>query len=147
VTITREQVADLRPGDVVEYSGHPDFRGAKIVGPLVAEHDALLVGEYVVRRGDGGPPGYRNGDLTLTVVSRAPRPLYVNHDRAEPVPGDVVRDADDDSSTRVWACHAEPVKYLLPWILLAGLSHEVETDELPVRLRLLVDGTTGRCVP
>ena len=43
--MTREQVQDLRPGDVVEYSGPAVLQGAKIIGPLVGDA-TLTVGGW-----------------------------------------------------------------------------------------------------
>ena len=74
---------------------------------------------------------------TLTVVSRVPR-LYVNHDRAVPVPGDVVR-SDGVGDRRVWFLNS------LGWQSLGGTT--ARYHELPARLRLLVDGETGQVVP
>lgn len=142
--ITREQVADLRPGDVVRISGWYDVT---VEGPLttsdVDEHsDALWLGQYtLIRDGVGNPAhwGCQPG-ATLTVVARAPRPLYINHDRTEMVLGDVFRGVEDDSpriyvaqgaADQVWCTHHG--------VMNVGL--------VPPRLRLLVDGETGQVVP
>jgi hypothetical protein len=144
VTITREQVADLREGDVVEYhrSDWPD--GVVIRGPL---HRSKSGGQWIglatfaIRFDDGDVNGFAfDKDTTLTVVSRAPRPLYVNHDRTEPVPGDVVRDADSDDPA-TWHYLTWPGG---PWYDLRGNGKPREA--LPARLRLLVDGETGQAV-
>ena len=78
---------------------------------------------------------------TLTVVSRAPR-LYVNHERTEPVPGDVARVADDDGSESTWHFLDGVGK---EWFDKRGYSYGL--GELPDNLRLLVDGETGQVVP
>lgn len=141
MTITREQVADLREGDVVELAGG-NLRGATVRGPVFREHNGwLLVGpDQVVRDPDGAPSS--DSRRTLTVVSRAPRPLYVNHPRTEPVPGDVVRDAEVLAPAGVW---------LRPWDNGAWIYADGGTrhlnSELPTCLRLLVDGETGQVVP
>jgi hypothetical protein len=100
--ITRADVADLREGDVVrlkwELAGVPGVTFTA-TGPLAQCYGVLAVGGYGVRTSTGAPA---RPSASLTVVSRAPRPLYVNSDRTEPVPGDVVRDADDDSNPRTW---------------------------------------------
>lgn len=136
MTITREQVADLRPGDVVElhftdgYDVERTYRGA------LRESGGLLYLAHLSLRGPDGEPRRRDG--TLTVVSRAPR-LYVNHDREKPKSGDVVRDADDQDSPLSWNCvHGT-------WYGPDGIS--ISRSDMPARLRLLVDGETGRCVP
>jgi hypothetical protein len=142
VVITREQVADLRPGDVVELT---DQFLCTTRGPLreLGAGGALLLGAFaVVRYADGGSAG--RADWSLTVTSRAPRPLYVNHDRTEPVPGDVVRDADSDD-TRVWLFDGDAPERR-PWYP-SNDTHMCARDDLPTRLRLLVDGETGQVVP
>ncbi len=140
--ITREQVADLQPGDVVEMT---DDRFPDVVtrGPLHQEDGSLYLGNFrCVRWEDGSLPS--SGErCTITVVSRVPRPLYVNYPRTEPMPGDVVRDADKGPTH--W-----PI-----WLRQVSRWAELNCDnsctwrgphELPARLRLLVDGETGQVV-
>lgn len=144
--ITREQVADLRDGDVVDLIvRHRDEFVLSALGPLrsIASH-ALFLGEYCVRR-DNGDPVYGE-QRSLTVVSRAPRPLYVNHPRTEVSVGDVVAD-DDGREPTVFFC-ADPM-HEQAW--LRGDERRSQytwltRSELPTRLRLLVDGETGRVV-
>jgi hypothetical protein len=144
MTITREQVADLQPGDVVELR---DDRWPEVVirGPVrITENgDSYAVGELGISPAflpEFRQP-YNAATRTLTVVSRAPRPLYVNHPRTEPAGGDVARDADGDLPGRVW--------------VYAGIAGTWRWAEHPseaagqlkdVRLRLLVDGETGQVV-
>jgi hypothetical protein len=145
--ITREQVADLQPGDVVEVA-HRDWSGQKMSGPLKSTGE--VTGEYVealrlcgypIRDNRGEPI---NGPWTLTVVSRAPRPLYVNHDRAEPVPGDYARDEDADGIRLILRTRGE--RFPDKWIDQDGIERTY--DHIPGRrLRLLVDGETGRALP
>jgi hypothetical protein len=138
--ITREQAADLREGDVVEAT-HEDWPAGTIVrGPLYLDGETLQVGRIIVRHWDARPP-FDTG-LTLTVISRAPRPLYVNHPRTEPVHGDIVRDCDGDAwcfQRDEWWCASEDAR---------GDDHP---DALPITsyrpLTLLWDGETGRVVP
>ena len=96
--ITLEQVADLQPGDVIRLESLDWPSGTSISGPLeLSEYGALLLhlpnkqGSYVIREANGsvlfGP------QRTIELISRAPRPLYVNHPRETPAYGDVVRDA------------------------------------------------------
>lgn len=143
MTITREQVVDLQPGDVVEIS-HPEWAGGRIRGPLYKE-TAWSVCGYLVIRNDGSVSDYLDrGDLT--VISRAPHPLYVNHPRTEPVAGDVVR-ADDEQLARTWL-YADPGGSG-EWITAGRERGEydwADRDQLPTRLRLLVDGETGQVV-
>lgn len=144
MTITTEQVADLRPGDVVE---HRDTRHPDVVtrGPLCAltHGKGLRLGrDILIRYPDGSPAIDSHKELML--IERKPRPLYVNHDRMEPRIGDVVRSADDETDARVWGCLDDDD---MPWKLI-GLSRGWLTrEELPKRLRLLVDGSTGLPAP
>jgi hypothetical protein len=142
--ITREQVADLRPGDIVELSD-ASFHGAVIRGSLWNNGtEQLNVGAYIVRDPSGSP--YASEHRTLTVISRAPRPFYVNHDRDHPVLGDAVRDADDFTDTRWWRYDNLSPTVGWPWQLgaTAGVAPTYYPREsLPRRLRLLIDGTTG----
>jgi hypothetical protein len=148
VTITRADVADLRPGDVVEITS--TYNGSVYThrGPVVQDGRGvgLLFETYWVRTRSGDAPQWID---SLTVVSRAPRPLYVNHDRAEPVPGDVVRDADDDSDTRTWMCFDRAA--VNGWVGRRGSNSAwctaMPRADLPDRLRLLADGETGQVVP
>ena len=39
MTITKKDLTDLRVGDIVELAGHPQLKGAKLVGPLYETHD------------------------------------------------------------------------------------------------------------
>ncbi len=154
--ITSEQVADLQPGDIVEYAGHPELKGAKVIGPLHLRNGdgTLYVADYVVRDTGGEPGRYAREQLTLTVVSRAPRPMYVNHPRTKPVPGDVVRltDCVGDSYTNVYLPRNEQDDE--PWLSIhhdPGARYSDE-DALVGHLdgwqtRLLVDGETGQVVP
>lgn len=143
--ITREQIADLREGDVVEITSTNWGPGASMRGPLVAKEDgALDVGRigwttsrgFCVRRRDGEPAW--GNERTLTVISRVPRPLYVNHPRTEPVPGDVVRDADGETWLRdsfgTW--HSPD----------STCDAEHQDTGLAQPLRLLVSGSTGTVV-
>jgi hypothetical protein len=137
MSITRGQVADLQRGDVVElrWPNHPDV---VVSGPLRPRGGGQWVGPVPVI----GPSGEMHDGIDLTVVSRAPRPLYVNHPRTEPVPGDVVRDADGNAGV-TWVLADTDRR---PWISPA-LETWVKQEELPARLRLLVDGETGMTVP
>ncbi|MCU1617357.1 MAG: hypothetical protein JWO98_4897 [Frankiales bacterium] len=136
--ITREQVKDLQPGDVVEVT-HADWPDGTVVrGPLwMHDGETLQVSRIVIRHWDGRHP-YDTG-LTLTVISRAPRPLYVNHPRTEPVPGDVVREDDPEGAT-TWLMDS-----FRTWQSKDSTHDQDRGFEWP--LRLLVDGETGMTVP
>lgn len=140
--ITREQVADLRVGDVVEYSSsdwpHPTF----IRGPVYLADGCLHVGGRLIRFADGDVTAGDFDNGRLTVVSRPPRPLYVNHDRTEPAEGDIVRDCDGDS----WRFERDEW-----WCASADACDDDDPDGLPLGhyrpLTLLWDGETGQVVP
>jgi hypothetical protein len=138
--IRREDVADLRRGDVVELRDSR-WGGVTITGAVRETALGPYVGPLIIAKKDGSDPFDPDGpvDRTLTVVSRAPRPLYVNHPRTKPVPGDVVRDADDDSDVETWNTTGPS------WFDRYGYG--LSRSDLPDRLRLLVDGETGDTVP
>ena len=141
--ITREQVADLQPGDFVKLEGYPSLKGAAVAGPAWSDGETqkLCVGPFVIRHRDGTAPVQYDDDpnFSLTVVSRAPRPLYVNHPRTVALPSDVVRDEDgavwlrDDFGKWISADSETDDDRLLNWN--AG-----------TRPTLLVDGETGQVV-
>ena len=142
--ITREQVADLREGDVVELQDDR-WPGAVLRGPLRESAPGVLrVANKLVRDYEGRPSRFADTQQ-LTVVSRAPRPLYVNHPRTEPVAGDVVRDADDDTDTMTWNYAGGSGESVQGWYDRDGQG--AASHHLPERLRLLVDGETGQVVP
>lgn len=135
----RELIKGLRSGDVVEIR-HASYPDVVISGALHEEGRALCLGHTLIRDGNGA--AIWGG--ALTVVSRAPRPLYVNSDRTEPVPGDVVTLADhvhilgEYQPTWFWPERGE-------WH--GTYSAKPIHGAMPARLRLLVDGTTGQVVP
>lgn len=137
--ITREQVGALQPGDVVRCTS-PRYPGLFSEGPLRESGGRLMLGGSVIRCDDGSPS---YPDWTLTVVSRAARPLYVNHPRTEPVPGDVVRDADSSNDRHTWVKNVDGFTH--EWLAVPGHVY-VPREQLPDRLRLLVDGETGQVV-
>jgi hypothetical protein len=133
---SREQVADLQPEDVVEITS-PTQPGFLTRGPLVADgYGGLRVGVMLVRTiaGEVGITLERDG-YDLTVVSRAPRPLYVNHSRTEPTCGDTANPSDGTSSVAF--------RTATGWIWPNGTSARPGEHGL----RLLVDGETGQVVP
>jgi hypothetical protein len=139
VTITPEQVAGLRPGDVVELTDRNWPDGTILRGPLWADGDELRVGDAaMIRWPMRAWMPYQHKDRTLRVISRRPRPLYVNHDRTKPVPGDVVRDAKKHTtSSLTWGFFIDGA-----WMRIStGCTADRST--MPDRLRLLVDGETG----
>lgn len=131
MTITREQIADLQPGDVVEVT---DKYGCTARGPLrESDLGSLMLGVFVLIRHPKGDPSVHN--LDLSVISRAPRPLYVNHPRTEPCAGDIVRDGDG-GAWEFWGRR---------WHL-AGVREDVVDISDSGSLTLLWDGQTGQVV-
>lgn len=148
--ITREQVADLRPGDVVELT-FPS--GSRIRGPLTdneyeAQRLKIASTGWTVRSASGDPgSSLRAGGASLTVVSLAPpRQLYVNHPRTEPVIGDVVIDEDADETVIVFRVAGQQYRDPDRWIDQYGTERTYEHLSPPRRLRLLVDGKTAEIV-
>jgi hypothetical protein len=94
-----------------------------------------------LRRKDG-EPGQNWLGWDLTVVSRAPRPLYVNHPRTEPVAGDVRASSTLTASDSSSASGARDTP--TSGSVQDGLER---TYSVRRRLRLLVDGETGQVVP
>lgn len=152
MTITREQAADLRPGDVVEYRRADWPVGTYLRGPLYdAAPWGLAVGGEPIRYDSGGVSGYgEKVGTTLTVISRAPRPLYVNHDRTEPVPGDVAR--NPEGHVRVCQPVVSLGGQLRWWGFNLGEWGDPDKWTYCTRsifsgdLTLLVDGETGQVV-
>lgn len=70
----------------------------------------------------------------FSIVSRAPRPLYVNHPRNRPVPGDVANPGDGTKSVAFHTIYG----WMWPNRTTARLADN--------GLRLLVDGETGEVV-
>jgi len=152
MSISAEQVADLREGDVVEVR-YPEWPQTTLRGPLVKKADALCVGDVAVHWLPGNDKRYAwmsSDDAHLTVVSRAPRPLYVNHDRTEPVRGDVVRQEGIGNylfTGQMRYAGIEPHGHMTGWVGLPGCHPDSGPLIARRPLRLLVDGETGQVVP
>lgn len=131
MAITPADVTSLKPGDVVTVTG----LGSTATGPLVEKDNSLYMAGYLLVRDVNGNP-FPSID-TLTVVSRAPVPFYVNCSR-NPVDGDVARGAIDLVDTRTWAFSGTNSA----WTPLGTGDAPAGTD--PAQYRLLVDGNTGR---
>lgn len=146
MTITREQIADLQPGDIVQFRYVAWPENTFLQGPLEGEEASnLYVGGHCVRYGKHQPRlPLLTGAATLIILARKPRQVYVNHPRTGPVPGDVVRDADDDD-TLTWNCVEPDHTNEFCW-RDTGRGGQWRPEDLPTRLRLLVDGETGQVV-
>jgi hypothetical protein len=137
--ITPHQVTELQPGDIVELTD-PDWHGATLTGPLWQGPDGhLSLGTHCVRDTTGHP--YKPTNRTLTFISHAPEPCYVNHHRHRPAIGDAVRAADNDDDPYWWLFSPTPDSNQQPWLYTDGRRNS--RDELPHDLRLLIDGFTG----
>ena len=161
MTITWKQLDELRAGDVVELrdSEWPEdnvIRGTVRSSQLSGLKGDLCVGPQILRRRSDGGSSQPN-TRTLTFISRAPRPFYINHDRTSPVPGDVVRFED----TRRPGGGSYTNVYLpsfnhdgRPWMSLTHVRgqrysrRDAEPDPTEgYQVVLLVDGETGEVVP
>ena len=150
--ITRDQVSDLREGDVVKTTGWYEL---SVEGRVDQINDgSLWLGQYCrLNYGDTDesmPKWTQTPEATLTVVSRAPRPLYVNHPRTEPVRGDVVADANG-SGALIWMFAGADGADTdgAPWFAShdpRGFDGWYSRSSMPDLLRLLVDGETGEVV-
>jgi len=139
--ITRKQVADLQPGDTVNVRRR-DWPAATTGELWLDQHGNLMHGGCTVRDSDGNPGTYL---LEFSVIARAPRPLYANHPRTEPVAGDVVRDEDGDLWTLVdRSAYGE----LRAWHWSTAAGKWVHNSPQAIAGgTLLVDGETGTVVP
>lgn len=148
--MTPPVVSSLLPGDVVEArrAGWP--AGQKVVGPVTCDGRALVVAEFVVGWLDGGE---LDEDKEVVVLERAPRPLYCNHSRTEPVAGDVVRVEFDQGPADDYVDVYDPVTAPgAPWLSLVDGSRytteqAIPSDSVHGRALLLVDGETLQVVP
>lgn len=138
--ITAAQIAELRDGDFVELRSL-EHDGFVVRGFIRHEGETKYIGPNLLCWDRGRPASWVN-EYRLTVVERAPDPIYVNHRRGTPVRGDVVRNADDLNDSRVWM-FTEP-DGPLAWV--ESSDHCRSRDQLPERLLLLVDGQTGWAV-
>lgn len=127
--ITAADVADLVPGDVITVTG----LNSTATGPLIEKDGALYIAGYLLVRDASGRP-FPAID-TLTMVSRAPRPVYANTWR-NPVAGDVARAADSSTDSRTWAFDGES------WTPVGTGS--APGTSTPNQYRLLIDGDSGR---
>lgn len=136
----------LRAGDEVklELAEHP---GVVTVGPIKTDEQGccLMLGPFVIVQNNHR---VLPEDATLTVTKPAPRPFYANHEREEPVQGDVCRDADTperrtylyDGTRWITSDGAHDIILLKDDPSPSGHIH------LPENRLLLVDGDTGLTV-
>lgn len=139
IRVSVEQVQDLREGDVVTIRNVNWPEGATVTGPLYSQdysNDLFIAGHPIKTQAACGTPA------EFILIARTPRPVYVNHPRTESAPRDVVRDADDEGNRNTWfRTHDHGWRSM--WTPINRLGR----DQLPDRLRLLVDGETGQVVP
>lgn len=145
--ITRERVKDLQAGDVVEMQGPG---GLSVRGRLATYGEASLVfgpnvntGAWTVRTRLGDPGGLF-ADWDITNVVPGPRPLYANHPRTRPMPGDVVSRGDHDNAT--WSFAPLVSTGANRWRNTANQEWFDRDDFERIPVFLLVDGETGQVV-
>lgn len=145
--VTRELLATLRPGDVVELTSTAGpaltVRGALTHARMLSGRvlpEQLVVGDeqsgLVLSTDSGNPAGWAFG-MDLTVVSRVPR-LYENSTRPVPVAGDIVRDCEGDA----WQC-CEDGTWSSHTRSRTRRGDTTETVQMYEPLTLLWDGATG----
>lgn len=153
MTLTREFVATLNPGDVVTMTSTRWPEDSAVTGKLIINNAGSLFlplpddRGYVVRYENGSP--FMAIDRTVTVVKRAPVPFYTNSDREKPVPGDVAVNEKGEVRTAQptmvatggmgwWGWHTELGGHL--WTDLRCFRPD------GTQLTLIADGTTGKIV-
>lgn len=134
MTIPAGQLEGLHPGDLIELVITTDGDPITLRGtyPAITDWAATVTGDDPV---------------TVTVLSRAARPLYVNHTRATHVPGDVVRDDDMPDRAETWTYLGNTPEGCWLTVTAAGERYYTHPAAMPARLRLLVDGETGQTAP
>jgi hypothetical protein len=136
MSVTREQVADLCNQDVVRLTNR-QIPGLAIEGKLYEVHGVLGLCSWMPVRRTDGEPAQNWAGWDLTVISRAPRILYVNHPRREPIPGDVAVAGDGTGSVALRTVDG--------WVWPNRLRLRARIGDHG--LHLLVDGETGQVVP
>jgi hypothetical protein len=144
--ITREQVAELQPGDIIEVF---DTRnGVSVRGKVYNYSGPIWIGNpghTQLTVASGELVGWAREDVaSLKVITRAPRKVYVNSDRTEVRQHDVIRDGEgvirhqgpvsDVTDAAWWSWEVDP-GFRWTW-----------TSTPPQPLTLLVDGETGEVV-
>jgi hypothetical protein len=131
--VSGPKVTELRAGDIVRVhmTEYPDV---VLSGPVEVDSQGCCrkIGPMtLVTEGKSDlPDGW-----WVEVTKLAPRPVYVNHEREEPVEGDIVRIPETPTrTTYVWSEDRW-------WAVSKGKL--VVTGNMPDRLLLLVDGDTG----
>lgn len=126
-----------RIGDVLraKHSAWPE--GSFIQGPVFMFGTHLSVAGFSI-------DGIENLRELWTVEVIETKHAYVNVDR-DPVPGDIVRDADDADDTATYSPADRRTNSDDTW-WENRTGSTLSRDELPDRLRLLVDGETGQVV-
>jgi hypothetical protein len=141
----RSALSEVKEGDVVRFRRRSWPKGSANTGPVYVSRNGgeLTVGGWYVH------PKLSATYAEFEIVERAPlpgKPVYVNSKRTEPVPGDIVRDADRDDRRQVWMFFPAGTSSTVNWVKL-GTDRRLPIYMLPPRLRLVVDGKTGKAVP
>lgn len=139
MTITIDDIKDLKVGDIVRFEHQAWTKDTYIEGPChrfrTQDGQQLYIGGFLIRNEDG-EVAYGASFSTLELVKKVVR-FYVNADR-EPVTGDV-------AITK----NVVAVPTVGPWFLTQrgwiGRHGQVITGTMPESDNiLLVDGTTGQ---
>ncbi len=127
------KVTELRAGDIVRVhmTEYPDV---VLSGPVEVDSQGCCrkIGPMtLVTEGKSDlPDGW-----WVEVTKLAPRPVYVNHEREEPVDSDVARDATTNSR-QLW------IRAGNSWATFLHGDFQ-PPGEMPKRVLLVVDGDTG----
>lgn len=139
MTITPDQVKDLQPGDVVRIRNYNWPEGTSITGPAYRDPERNALKQVYVGGHPIGTMAFCGTLAEFEIISRAPRPLYVNHRRTWAMKGDVARAAERDDPHLTWGYDGDR------WCSI-DTHARTAFGFRPGPLRLLVDGETGQAV-
>lgn len=139
-------ISGIRAGDVLKATHARWPEGTYVQGPAYVFGNDLRLAGYAVNFMD-------RPYWTVEVISRAPRPFYVNSDR-DPVEGDIVNYQSGTgiigpfmhAGSEAWA-GARPGGRMTPWRGFPGGHADTGPLYNAGRVVLLVDGLTGKAVP
>lgn len=124
-----EYLKDAHVGDVVRYHHRAWPRETYVEGPIHGNGLPMVGGSFL--------SSWAEHIDRFEVISRAPRPLYNNHPRSRPRPGDVVIEDGTAWLHDTWgkwhSCHSD-------W------THDNFIRNNRGKLTLVIDGETGEVV-
>ena len=154
MTLTREFVATLNPGDVVTMTSVRWPEETAVTGKLFINDVGSLSlprptnDGYIVRYADGEP--FLPEQRSIEIVKRAPVPFYTNSDRDKPVAGDVAVNRHGQIRTAQPTAAASSSHGMGWWGWSRDFGGNLWTGEVDFRdggqLTLIADGTTGKIV-